>query len=123
MKRPHLTEKQIADLYVWLVREYPSSKYPTQFEGFVGAVDQIAWLRDNLLNYLRDRGTFQACEALEQILQEVPATESLSVGWMLADAHLVARQQRRKAVYPQELLLCQKASGSRFERKRYCCKS
>lgn len=115
----YLTEKQIADLYVWLVREYPASKYPTQFEGFVGAVEPIAWLRDNLLNYLRARGTFQACEALEYILQELPPEESLPVGWMLADTHLIARQHRSTFFRPQELLKVVQNERKRLVQNEY----
>jgi hypothetical protein len=99
-----LTESQVADLYIWLVREYPPAQYPVRLEGFVGAVDSIAFWRDELLSYLKGRGTFRACYALEHIIKEVPELDTLSMGWTLTEAQLLARQRNWKPLTPQELL-------------------
>ncbi|AGF52732.1 sll0178 [Synechocystis sp. PCC 6803] len=71
-----LTEKQIADLYAWLVWQYPHYEDPDHRNEVMAYIvsprDNIAFFRNNSLSQLRDKGTIEACAELERLIQELP---------------------------------------------------
>ena len=99
-----MTEDQIADLYIWLVRQHPPSMYPIQLEGFVGAADHLALLRNDLLTHLQHRGTFEACNAIRQIMRELPEQELPYMPWVLREAQDMARRRTWTPPRVEELL-------------------
>ena len=80
-----LTEDQLADLYVWLVRQYPHAKDP-KHDGahIVEPRDRITNWRNLILQHLKERGTHQACEAIQRISHELPELDWLK--WTLWEA-------------------------------------
>lgn len=100
-----LTEDQLADLYVWLVRHYPPSQYPIPTEAsFAGTTDSVALWRDALIGGLRDRGTFEACEAIQRIASELPELDRFMLKWILLEAQELARRSTWKPFSPQGIL-------------------
>lgn len=71
-----LTEAQLADLYLWLVRECPPAEEETE-EDFTHSIDSIPC-------HLKERGTHQACEAIQRISHELPELDWLK--WTLWEA-------------------------------------
>ncbi|NEP52841.1 MAG: hypothetical protein F6K65_30200 [Moorea sp. SIO3C2] len=71
----NLNEKQLADLYIWLVRQYPYHEDPDYSNGEVhvlGPRDRVVRLRNNILRQLENFGTAQGCDQLERIIGEFP---------------------------------------------------
>jgi len=64
-----LTEEQLADLYLWIVRECP----PAEEE----AKEDFTYFIDSIPCYLKERGTHPACEAIQRISHELP-----ELGWL-----------------------------------------
>ena len=64
-----LPEDILANLFVWLARQYPYSEDP-KHEGayWVGPRENIAHFRDAILQHLKQRGTQKACEAIKHII-------------------------------------------------------
>ena len=77
-----LTEKQVADFYIWLAKEYPHDEDPV-FNSImahcVGTRESIGNMRDNILNRLRDWGTPQACQEIQRIVNHCPELNWLKV--------------------------------------------
>ena len=69
-----LNEQQLADLYIWMVNQYPPSGDPEHDENWWWASprDNAASLRDAMLRQLQDRGTPEACAAIEHIIETFP---------------------------------------------------
>ncbi|WP_424101801.1 NACHT domain-containing protein [Moorena producens] len=68
----NLNEKQLADLYIWLVRKYPYDEDPAHSNYFLGPREMVARLRDDILRQLKNIGTPDACEEVEGIIRECP---------------------------------------------------
>jgi hypothetical protein len=68
-----LSEEQIGDLYLWLVRHYPHSEDP-QHDGVhtVGPRESVAYFRDAVLRQLQYRGTPNACRTMERLAAALP---------------------------------------------------
>ncbi len=82
-----LTEDRLADLYVWLAREYPTAEN----RGVDGKYwDSVGMLRDSILADLGNRGTSGACDAIRRIQMEFPGLERLK--WDLVNAETVMRR-------------------------------
>lgn len=93
-----LTEDQLAELYIWLVRQCPYAEDPQYDEGhWVGPRESIGNWRDAILRHLQQRGTPQTCEAIRRIIRELPELHWLK--WTLLEAQDLAR--RRTWVPPQ----------------------
>ena len=97
----NLTETQLADLYVWLVRQYPYDEDLDRsnevLAHFVTARDGIANLRDSVLSQLRERGTLQPCAEIQRLAREL-----LDITWLgktLIDAQA---NMRRKTWQPSQ---------------------
>lgn len=101
--RQRLKENELADLYIWLAREYPHAEDP-QGEGAVGesGSGSAIRLRDSLLTQLKQCGTYEACEAIRRIIGELPNLDWLK--WTLLEAQTIARRQTWKPPEPIEIL-------------------
>lgn len=68
-----LDENEIADLYIWLERKYPSSEDP-EIDGVhaVSTRESIGNWRNRIHTHLRNRKTEKATEQIERIAEEFP---------------------------------------------------
>ncbi len=98
-----LTEDQLADLYIWLVRQYPYTKDP-KHEGahFVGPRESVADFRDSILHHLKGRGTNQACNAIRRIASEFPELKWLK--WTLLEAQNITRRRTWAPPRPGDII-------------------
>lgn len=71
--REKLSAAQLADLYMWLVRQYPHCEDP-QIEGAhsVGTREAVADYRDSLLGALVERGSRESLESLKVVAAALP---------------------------------------------------
>jgi len=98
-----LTEEQLADLYLWLVRQYPYSEDPSQGEDYeVRPRERAADFRSSLLQQLKTKGTPQACAAIRRIMNELPELDFLK--WTLLEAQAITRRQTWLPPSPQDIL-------------------
>jgi len=68
-----MTEKQLADLYIWLTKEFSPEEY-SRPEGAGTVTPQISigdW-RDSVLRNLMDRGTIESCKQVERVALTLP---------------------------------------------------
>lgn len=98
-----LTEDQLADLYIWLVRQYPYAEDP-KHEGvqFVGPRESVADFRNSILRHLERRGTNKACDAIRRIASEFPGEKWLK--WMLLEAQNITRRHTWVPPRPGDIL-------------------
>jgi hypothetical protein len=99
----NLSCSQVADLYAWLVKQYPPSEDP-QFEGAhcVGPREDMAHFRDAMIRGLQHRGTPDAVHALELLaakLLEVPWLK-----WAIVESRRITLRQTWTPVEPGTLL-------------------
>ncbi len=99
----HLSEEQLADLYLWLERQFPHTEDNIPL-GVHTVTDRerVARWRDSLLDALRLRGTVAACDALERITRELPELDSLR--WTLAEARNITRRTTWRPPVPSQIL-------------------
>ncbi len=71
-----LSERQAADLYIWLVRRYPHSEYYIQYREdsltSIGFKESVSMWRDDIPRDLQNRGTAEACRQIARIAAELP---------------------------------------------------
>ena len=88
------TERAIADLYCWLVREYPHAEDPINGGAYHGGSrDYVAHWRDDLLTVLERWGTPESVLELVRIRQALPDLE-----W-LAQPVLRAQEAQRRSTW------------------------
>ncbi len=97
---------QLADLYIWLVQQYPHAEDPDHsnevLAHFVGVRESIAGFRDSVLTQLRETGTSQACIEIERISEQLP-----ELTWLrrtLLNAQNVMRRKTWQPLQPEEIL-------------------
>lgn len=82
---PKLTEEQLADLYIWLVRQFPYTEDPVHEEAHcVGPRESVAEWRNAILNHLKNRGTCKACEEIRRVARELPEISWLKYSLLTA---------------------------------------
>ncbi len=100
-----LTEKQLADLYIWLVHQYPHNEDPDYSNDVlahcVGTRESVANFRDCILEQLRNMGTPQACAEIQRIAQEFPKLTWLRK--ILLDAKITMRRKTWQPPKPDEI--------------------
>jgi len=97
-----LTAEQVANLYVWLVGQFPPEKDPTeQGAHLVSALERLADFKNGLVSHLRDRGTPDACEAIQKLINQFPMFKWLK--WMLAEARAAVRKKDWTPPCPRDL--------------------
>ena len=98
-----LTERQLADLYIWISREFPHDEYAEPKEGGrVTASQSLAMFRDSVLHRLKRRGTWEGCAEIRRICQEFPKLKWLH--WNLLEAESNARQDTWVPPTPSQIL-------------------
>jgi hypothetical protein len=98
-----LKEDHLADLFIWLARHFSHSTDPSLGGAhWVGPNDRARGLRDGVLNVLKLKGTFDACEALRRVRRELPQLDWLK--WVQADAELQARRESWIPPQPRHLV-------------------
>ena len=109
----HLDEEYLADFYMWLARQFPHSTDPNPTGAhWVGPNDRARGLRDGVLNVLKMKGTFKACDAIRRVRRELQELDWLK--WVQADAELQARRETWIPPQPQHLLAVFKDSQNRL---------
>lgn len=98
-----LTEDQVADLYIWLSRQFPKSDGPRECVGM---------FRDGVLRVLQDRGTPAACQAIDHIRKELPHLDWLK--WVALSARQTTLRQTWTPPTPSQLLELTRQPGSRL---------
>ena len=107
-----LTEADIADLYIFLYRNYPdrSDETDSEHKGLNGPearlimpVDNIKTWRDWLPQRLQTRGTHEACSALRKIMSLLPENKEAIQG-RLPEAETLARSQSWRPPSPAAVL-------------------
>jgi hypothetical protein len=108
----HLTEGQIAELYAWLVRQFPPADDETHGGGWVSRRDSVAWFRDALLDRLQHRGTQAACRALDSLIVDLP--EARWLRWTAVEARRIMLHKTWLAPAPAEFLRMVRESDTRL---------
>jgi predicted NACHT family NTPase len=96
-----LTENQLADLYIWMVRSRQGADESNlDDDNWSGA--GAAGFKNSLLENLKRRGTPQACEAIQRIAKELPKLDWLK--WTLLEAQAITRRQTWLPPRPGDIL-------------------
>lgn len=102
-----LSERQAADLYIWLVRRYPPSDYYITYRDdrltSIGLKESIALWRDDIPRDLQNRGTVEACRQIERLAVELPELQD-TLKWTLYQAQAETRRKTWVAPNPQHVL-------------------
>ncbi len=108
-----LAERELAEFFVWLSCQYPHQEDP-KFDGAhsVGSRESIGHWRDDILRDLKNRGTPEACDSIEWIMNELPHLEWLK--WTLLDARAITRQKTWIPPEPKDVLTITKDSQLRL---------
>ncbi len=96
-----LSEQQLGELYVMLVKLYPPHE-DREDGGFVGPRETAGFFRDAAIRSLQDRGTAEACTAIEAIGKELDQTDQLK--WVLEQARDNARRDSWIPPQPEEII-------------------
>jgi predicted NACHT family NTPase len=109
-----IREDYLADLYIFLVQQYPDSdirqradsedKALTGVEAYsVGPEDSVRTWRDYIPQRLQERGTPEACKALRRIIHELPELKD-KLQPRLLEAEALVRRQTWQPFQPEEIL-------------------
>lgn len=101
----NLTEVQLADLYIWLVHEYPYDEDPDYNkigDTLVTPPKRIVDLKRFVLTQLTEKGTHQACTEIQRLIQELPDITWL--GKILIDAKANMRRKTWCPPTPEQFL-------------------
>jgi hypothetical protein len=97
-----LTEKQLGKLYLWMVRNYPYAEHHGLRSGMMGPADTAVMLRDGILEHLKRRAGFAACDALRDVVEQLPQYPSLR--HQLEEAEALARAATWQPVTARQFL-------------------
>jgi hypothetical protein len=78
------SDEALGELYGWLLEQYPPES-DQRASGAVGPVDTTRFLRDGTLERLKNRATFDACDALAKIELRFPQYRWLGYHFDLAE--------------------------------------
>lgn len=101
-----INEKQLADLFIWLEVNFPysqiSSNWPDDWVGDITEDKRLYELKNKFISSLRDRGTPQACKAIQKIKDKFPGLDWLKR--TLFKAKKLTRRNTWNPVLPNEIL-------------------
>lgn len=98
-----ISEEQLADLFIWLVRQFPYSEDPVHDDAYwAGPRENVADWRNSILSHLKNRGTFDSCEAIRKIARELSELDWLK--WTLLEAKINARRHTWVPHRPDKIL-------------------
>jgi hypothetical protein len=104
--KSNLNETQLADLYLWLVCQYPyeeDTDYSNCVDGHdVTIRDCMGDLRYSTLSQLQERGTSLACAKIQCLIQEFPSLSWLKKTLLVAQANM--RRKTWQSPKPQQIL-------------------
>jgi hypothetical protein len=106
-----LSEAELGEFYLWMVETYPYGERKLGF-GAMGPSDTAVMLRDSVLEHLKKRGTFAACDAIRSVMEKLP-----QYGWMrhhLEEAESLARAATWSPVSVPEFLALALDRDKRF---------
>lgn len=107
----NLTEQQLADLFIWMVQNYPIVER-RRMSGAMSSVDTAVMFRDSLLEQLKRRSNFAACDAISRTIEAFPQYRWL--GRQLEEARVLARAATWQPVSPRQFLAMALNSDRRF---------
>ncbi|HBE21183.1 MAG TPA: hypothetical protein DEG17_15325 [Cyanobacteria bacterium UBA11149] len=97
----NLTEQQLADLYIWLIHQYPFSEDPDYsneaLAHFVTTRENIGNFRDSILVQLKERCTLHSCAEIQRVIQELP-----TITWLKKTLLEAQKNMRRKTWNPPQ---------------------
>ncbi|MEH2332388.1 NACHT domain-containing protein [Nostoc sp.] len=108
-------EQYIADLYIFLTKQYPDSdgnkQNISEDEELIGITAYVESVQEHNIktwkNYipqrLQERGTPQGCEALRKIIRELPELKD-KLQWRLLEAEALTRRQTWQPLQPEQIL-------------------
>jgi hypothetical protein len=109
-----ISEQQVADLYVWMVRQYPPSEfYLPHGGGSIGYKENMGMWRDDLLRHLQNRGTVEACRQIERIATELPELQD-RLKWAIYQARAETRRKTWVEPEPRHVLALVVERGARL---------
>ena len=104
--RSELNETQLANLYSWLVCQYPYNEDPDHSNDvmahIIGTRESVANLRNRTLEQLKNFGTPHACYEIQRISQEFPELSGLKK--TLIDAKSIMRRKTWEPASPDTIL-------------------
>lgn len=107
-----LTEMQLAEFYLWMVEKYPYSQQGHNRVGAMSARDTAVMLRDGILEHLKRRGNFDACEAIREIITKRP--EDTWLRHHLEEAESLALAVTWRPASPKQFLAFSRDSAHRL---------
>jgi hypothetical protein len=103
----NLTERQLADLYIWLVHQYPYEEDPDYSNDImwhgVTARDCIVNMKRYVLSHIKERSTHNACTEIQRIIQDFPY-----IPWLreiLIEAQINMRRKTWQPLTSEEFFL------------------
>ncbi|MEH1907262.1 NACHT domain-containing protein [Nostoc sp.] len=118
-----LSEEQLTELYVWLTKQYPKlniakrnqspNSDPIFEKNLVAPEVSIDRWKDLILSHLKERGTPQAYEALQQICQQLPQLQD-KLKPILIQAQESIRRQTWIPAQPDEIIEIAKNQQARL---------
>jgi hypothetical protein len=106
-----LSDAELGELYLWMVENYPPGDRSAGFR-VLGPSDTAEMFGAGLLESLKNRGTFAACDALRRVMEKLPG-----YGWMrfyLEQAEDLARTKSWNPVSISEFLALATDRDKRF---------
>jgi hypothetical protein len=109
----NITEKQLADLYIWMIQQYPPSEDPV-YEGVhsIETREQVGSFRNSILTQLKERGTSESCAEIQRIAKEFP--ELTWINRVLLEAKTIRRRKEWNPPTPSELVELLSNTEKRF---------
>lgn len=108
MHTDRLSEMQLADLFILVRNLFPPAEDPKHDDAhWISPRESAAHFRDGLLQRLKNRGTFEAVQALHHVATKLPELRSLQ--WIIPEAQEIARRASWVPPSPESVIaLCQK---------------
>ncbi len=113
-----ISEEQVAELYIWMVQQYPPSEYfwaskSSRTLTAIGLKESLGMWRDDLLKNLQIRGTARAVQGLRRIASELPEQEE-SLKWTIYAAENETRWKTWLSPEPQDVLTLTSGEAKRL---------
>lgn len=97
-----LNEDQLADLYVWLTRQFETPIHRSGEAYWAGPLDHVDLWRNAIIQILIHRGSVRACEAIKKLQRELPALDWLK--WVQVNAEAETRRATWVPARPQDIV-------------------
>jgi hypothetical protein len=109
-----LYEEQVADLYIWMVHQYPPSEYFwPRGGGAIELKESLGMWREALLRHLQTCGTAQAVQEIRRIASEFPEQKE-SLKYTIYAAETETRWKTWSAPEPRDVLALTSGEAKRL---------